>query len=141
MGARGRHLVTAAVVGALLLPVALDRDDFPLATYPMYARQRAEVVSITTAIGLRADGSDTTLGLDVIGETDDPLIAVGELRAAIRAGDAERRCAEIAARVNDRTVTTVLVVSERHDVVEHVRDGDGFQDRTVHAECRVEASR
>ena len=72
MGARGRHLVTAAVVGALLLPVVFDRDDFPLATYPMYARQRAEVVSITTAVGVRADGSEPTLGLGAIGDTAAP---------------------------------------------------------------------
>ena len=144
MGARtGRHLVTAAIVAALFVPAALDRDDFPLATYPMYSRERADVVSIATAIGVTETGEERTLGLRAIGDTDDPLIAAGELRAVIRKGEADRRCAEIADRVADRgdddPTAEVLVVTERHDVVDHVRTGDGFRDRTVHARCVVVA--
>lgn len=129
--------MTAAVVAALFVPVLLDRDDFPLATYPMYARQRADVVAITTAVGVDASGGEQRLGLSVIGQTDDPLIAVGELRAAIRAGQADRRCAEIAGRIDDEAIVRVLVVTERHDVTDHVESGDGFRDREVHAECVV----
>ncbi|MEM1335790.1 MAG: hypothetical protein AAGG08_20270 [Actinomycetota bacterium] len=137
MGARARHAVTAGVVALLFVPVALDRDDFPLATYPMYSRARAEVTSIVTAVGVATDGGERRLGLRAIGATDDPLIAAGELRSAIRAGDADRRCSEIAGRVDDPAVVSVLVVTERHDVVEHVRSGDGFEERIVHASCPV----
>ncbi len=138
VGARtARHLVTATVVAALFVPVALDRDDFPLATYPMYSRERDDVVAVTTAVGVTVDGEERTLGLGVIGETDDPLIAVGELRAAVRNGEAGRRCQEIAGRVGDDATVEVLVVTERHDVVEYVRSGDGFRERTVHARCDV----
>lgn len=134
-----RHVVTVVVVGVLFLPVVFDRDDFPLATYPMYSRERADVVSLTTALGVTPDGAERTLGLDTIGETDDPLLAVGELRAAIRNGEADRRCTEIAERVSggDHPIAEILVVTERHDVVDHVRTGDGFRDRTVHARCDV----
>lgn len=129
------------MIGLLLVPVALDRDDFPLATYPMYSRERDDVVRLTTAVGLTTDGDDRRLGLDVVGDTDDPLLAVGELRAAVRRGEADRRCAEIAQRVASaqrlEDVVEVLVVAERHDVVEHVRTGDGFRDRTVRARCPV----
>lgn len=128
------------VIAVLLVPVLLNRDDFPLATYPMYARERAEVVSITTALGIDGDGDEHELGLGVIGETDDPLIAVGELRAAVRAGGADRRCLEIAGRADPARTRRVIVVTERHDVVEHVRDGDGYRDREVHAECEVPAN-
>ncbi len=131
--------MTAGVVAALFVPVLLDRDDVPLATYPMYSRERADVVAVTTAVGVTADGEERTLGLGVIGDTDDPLIAVGELRAAVRNGDADRRCAEIAGRVGDADTVEVLVVTERHDVVDHVRTGDGFRERTVHARCAVSA--
>lgn len=130
-------MLTVAIVTLLFVPVLLDRDDFPLATYPMYARQRAEVVAITTAVGVDATGGEQRLGLGIIGQTDDPLIAVGELRAAVRVGEADRRCAEIARRVDDPSIVGVLVVTERHDVVDHVKSGDGFREREVHAECDV----
>ena len=49
MGRRARILITAGVVGALVAPVVLDRDGFPLSTYPMYSRARGDAVTFATA--------------------------------------------------------------------------------------------
>lgn len=141
MSRRTRISITLAVVGMLAAPVLLDRDGFPLSTYPMYARTRGDVVGFVSAFGIDAQGDRHELSLAVIGASDDPLIVAGELRAAIRAGNADRRCAEIAARVwspDDDALLAIEVVTERHDVVRRVTGGDGAIDRTVHATCAVE---
>ncbi len=48
--------VLAAVVILLVLPVALDADDLPLSTYPMYSRARQAEVDFVTAHAVDADG-------------------------------------------------------------------------------------
>lgn len=142
MGRRARILITAGVVAALLAPVALDRDSFPLSTYPMYSRARGQAVVFATAQAVDENGNTTTLTLEVIGDSDDPLIVAGELRDAIRDDRADERCEEIARRAaawsglaEERA--TIEVVTERHDVVVQVEGGDSLLERTVHASCEV----
>ena len=89
---------TAAVVGAVVAPVALDRDGFPLSTYPMYSSARGDQVTLATAQAVDAEGGASTLTLGVIGESDDPLVVAGELRDAIGDGRARQRCEDIAGR-------------------------------------------
>jgi len=142
MGSGARIAVTAGVVAALVAPVVLDRDSFPLSTYPMYSRARGEAVTFATAQAVDADGNSSTLTLGVIGNSDDPLIVAGELRDAIRNDRAEQRCEEIAQRAADWSglpagSTTIEVVTERHDVVVQVEGGDSILERTVHATCEV----
>ena len=142
MGRRARILITAGVVGALVAPVVLDRDGFPLSTYPMYSRARGNAVTFATAQAVDDAGSTTTLTLGVIGDSDDPLIVAGELRDAIRDGRAQQRCAEIALRAAEwddlpPDTTTIDVVTERHDVVAQVEGDPSLLDRTVHASCAV----
>lgn len=135
-------LVLVGTIGALVWPVIADADDFPLSTYPMYSRARPAEVAFVTAQGVDASGAITPLGLDVIGASDDPLLVAGELRAAIRNGQADERCELILDRVlggrtsADRHVT-IQIVTERHDVIEHTGDRPSLVDRTVHAECGV----
>ena len=141
MQRRGRVLLTSLLVGALVAPVVLDRDGLPLSTYPMYSRARGESVSLVTANGLTAQGDRVRLGLSTIGASDDPLVVAGELRAAVRAGRADARCAEIADRLDaDRDVVAVEVVTERHDAVERTVGRDSLLERTVHATCEAGAS-
>ena len=132
--------ILVAVIAALLLPVALDSDDLPLSTYPMYSRARPADVSFVTAQGVDASGNVVPLGLGLIGASDDPLVVAGELRAAVQAGRAAERCAEIRERWLDQqpgdAELAVRVVTERHDVIAHTRDLPSLIDRTVHAECR-----
>ena len=142
MARRVRWAITIAVVAVLLAPVLLDRDGFPLSTYPMYSRARPDQVDLVTAQGVDADGTVLTLSLAAIGSSDDPLIVAGELRAAIRDGRADERCREIAARAagSDTTIVAVEVVTERHDVVDHVEGDPSLVRRTVHARCPAEES-
>lgn len=145
MDRRGRILVTGAVVAALFFPVVADRDDYPLSTYPMYARVRGSTVSLATAQGVDAAGGPITLSLGLIGESDDPLVVAGELRDAIADGRAEQRCREIAGRLersgraaDEPGAVAVEVVIERHDVVARISgDAPGLVDRVVHARCAV----
>ena len=142
MGRRARILITAGVVGALVAPVVLDRDGFPLSTYPMYSRSRGDAVTFATAQAVDASGMATALTLAVIGDSDDPLIVAGELRDAIRDGRAQQRCLEIAVRAAEwdglpPDTATIDVVTERHDVVAQVEGESSLLDRTVHASCAV----
>lgn len=141
MQRRTRLVVTWGVVAALLAPVVVDRDSFPLSTYPMYARARGDVVTLATAraIDERDDVHALTPGL--IAQTDDPLLAAGELRHAIDRDRADERCAEIATRVARAThvpdAAAVEIVIERHDVLARAAGEPSLVERTVHARCAV----
>ena len=138
-------LATGAVVVALLVPVVRDHDSFPLSTYPMYSQARSDRVALPTAVGVDADGGTSRLSLGLIGDSDDPLVVAGELRAAIARDAADERCDEIARRVRatratdpaGRRIVAVEVVVEHHDVVDQaVADPPPIQ-REVHARCEV----
>jgi hypothetical protein len=142
VGRRARILITTAVGVALVAPVVFDRDGFPLSTYPMYSRTRGDAVTLATAQAVDADGTTSTLTLAVIGDSDDPLVVAGELRDAIRAGNSDRRCLEIAERAAGwdglpGSTVTIEVATERHDVVARVEGGQSLLERTVHASCEV----
>ncbi len=127
------------------MPVVIDRDSFPLSTYPMYSRARTAEVTIPSAIAIDDDGGEHRLGLQVIGASDDPLIVAGELRAAIARDRAADRCRSIAERVSPSLVAEldlirIEVVMERHDAVAQVAGESSLLDRTVHATCAPEAA-
>jgi hypothetical protein len=138
-------VVTTFVVALMVWPVVVDRDSFPLSTYPMYSRARPAEVTIPSAIGFDEAGGEHRLTLRVIGDSDDPLIVAGELRTAIAQGRAPGRCESIAARASDGLadelgLVRIEVVMERHDVVAQVAGEPSLLDRTVHADCAVEAA-
>ena len=135
-------MITTGVVAALVVPVVLDRDGFPLSTYPMYSRARGDAVTFATAQAVDANGTRSALTLGVVGDSDDPLIVAGELRDAIRDGRASERCEEIASRAETWNGlppgdARIEVVTERHDVVAQVKGTPSLLERTVHASCEV----
>jgi len=139
MRRRLRGIAVVAVTAVMVAPVVIDRDSFPLSTYPMYARTRSAEVSFVTAQGVTEDGDTVRLSLGTIGSSDDPLVVAGELRAAVRGGDSASRCEAIAERIADPgRIVGVEVVTERHDTVVSLEGGDSLLDRTVHARCEVE---
>ena len=97
---------------------------------------RLAVATFPTAIGFAA-GTERRLPIDVIADTDDPLIATSHVQAAIDGGAADALCAEIAGRAATDAVDidTIEVVTETHDTVELVAGGTSLLDRTVHARC------
>ena len=146
--ANGRRIQIAVMVGAvaiLVWPVVVNSDDYPLSTYPMYSSDRPYEVTFVVARGITETGHQVGLGLQTIGSSDDPLVVAGELRAAIRNGDADKRCREIAARVagpvaerpSDQVVSEIEVVTEIRDVVQHARGEPSLVRRNVNAVCPV----
>lgn len=136
-----RRLTTVMVVAALIAPALLDHDDFPLATYPMYARSRGDVVAVATAEGATATGEVVRLSLGAIGDSDDPLIVEALVRDAIHRGPAatDALCHDIAGRVAEDTtdVERISIVTETHNVVDHASGRPSLVSRQVHTTCRV----
>ena len=128
------------VVVTGLVPVALDRDSFPLSTFPMFSSRRTSTERVDTAVAVLADGSVRRLSPERIGGTDEVILAGATVSRAVASGGAAGLCAEIAARVaagGPSGAVRVEVVSETFDAVAWY---DGRRDplaRTVHADCRV----
>ena len=137
-----RGAVTAAVLVALVAPVVFDRDSFPLSTYPMYSRSRGPESTLVTARGITVDGSSRELTPTLIGDSDDPLVVAGRLRAALSVDRGDVRCAEIAERVATRSefadVVVIQIVSERHDTVARTLNQKSLIERDVRATCEVD---
>lgn len=132
-----RRLVAVAVgIVVLISPALRDHDSFPLSTYPIYATARPREATFVTAHGQRADGSVHRLSIDEIARTDDPLIASSRVADAVAAGRAAELCAEIAARAPSDLVA-VVVVRERHDVVDGARREESLLHSEQLARCTV----
>ena len=130
--------ITLAVLLALLIPVALQQDDHPLSTYPMYARTRSNIVTFATAQLVDDAGRRSSLSLATVGASDDPLIVAGELRVAIANGAADRRCREIAARLDPSgRHGSIEVVTEQHDTIAASDGRPSLLGRRRHARCEV----
>ena len=125
------------VLGAVVSAAVRDRDSFPLSTYPMYATARADVATLSTAVGVETGGAVRRLSLGAIARTDDPLIAESLVDRAIAADRGAALCAEIAGRVRDASIDTIEVVEERHDIVDRAAGRDSLLERTVHTRCEV----
>lgn len=142
-------LATVAVVVALVVPVALDHDSFPLSTYPMYSQARSDRVTLPTALGIADDGAAARLSLGLIGDSDDPLVVAGELREAIARGTVDERCDEIARRVGADGATTpsggrlvaIEIVLEHHDVVDQAMGDPPPLRSELLTRCEVPGSR
>jgi hypothetical protein len=132
-----RHRILAiACLAAVVSPAVLDRDSFPLSTYPMYADRGTRLGTLATAVGVDAAGAAHRLSLATIAATDDPLIAESLLYEAIRAGRAEAFCAQIAGRAGGWLVR-IEVVEERHDLVARAKHEDSLLERHLDASCEV----
>ncbi len=144
-----RHKAVAALVAVVALvgvvPLALDRDSFPLSTYPMFSSRRSSTESVDTAVTVADDGTTVRLSPTVIAGTDEVILATATVTDAIRSGTADLLCTDIARRVVERQaaptdqVVAVEVVTERFDAVRWY-DGDRSPlERRVHARCDLPA--
>ena len=143
MWARRRAWVAVAAVVTVvgIVPLALDRDSFPLSTFPMFSADIDTTQSIDTAVGVRDDGTTVRLQPSLIGGTSVVNQSVAVVQAAVAGGTAARLCAEIADRVaTDRSLpaTAVLVVTESYDAPGWFEGDRTPVQRTVHATCPVE---
>src|SRR5688572_30233846 len=131
-----RRVITLVVLAAVISPAVRNRDSIPLSTYPMYATARDDVVVLSTAVGVDDRGARRRLSLDTIARSRDPLITESLVRTAIRTGDADALCREIAARVGDE-VLLVEVVEERHDLERYAAGDRSLLGRRTHATCEA----
>jgi hypothetical protein len=129
--------VAVVVVGAV--PLVLDRDSFPLSTFPMFAADIDRTQSIDTAVAIGTDGSIERLSPADIGGTTVVNQAASVVTTAIVGGRADELCAAIAKRVAGAGADRVAVevVTERYDAVRWF-DGERTPvERVVHARCPV----
>ncbi len=131
-----RRLATLGLVAALVSPAVRNEDGLPLSTYPMYSSSRSQVSTFVTASGVDEQGRRTALSALIIAESRDRLIAQSFLNDAVRRGDAEPICMEIAVRV-ERSLVAVEIATERHDTIARLRGEDSLQEREVHVSCEV----
>ncbi len=127
--------IVVVVIG--IVPLALDRDSFPLSTFPMFSAAIDQTQSIDTAVGVRTDGTVVRLSPAQIAGTTVVNQAASVVSSAIAGGRAPALCAEIAARLAAPDAATVEVVTERYDAVGWFNGDRTPVDRVVHAECPV----
>lgn len=147
MAAVARHtrLVAYVAIAAVLLivgvvPLLLDRDSYPLSTYPMFSSRRTSAESVDTAVAVDATGEVERLGPERIAGTDEIILATATVAGAINAGTTDDLCAEIAARVasgGPSSAVEVEVVTERFDAIDWYDGHRDPIDRTVHSTCPV----
>ena len=131
------------ILAAVLTPAfrALDRDSYPLSTFPMFTADRS-LVCIDRALGIDRSGRSVALPPRVYG-SDEVVQAQVTLRRAMRAGDFERVtfCRRIAGRVATYPglagALRVEVVSECYDPIAYFVDGPEPQARRPLTACEV----
>jgi hypothetical protein len=135
------YAVIAAVLVVIgIVPLVLDRDSFPLSTYPMFSTRRSTAETVDTAVAVDADGTIRRLGPQRIAGTDEIILATATVSGAINAGTVDQLCTEIARRVagdGPGTAVGVEVVTERFDAIRWYRGDHTPIDRVVHATCPV----
>ncbi|MGY6501749.1 MAG: hypothetical protein ACXIVQ_12780 [Acidimicrobiales bacterium] len=139
-------LAMLALVAAMSPPLVLDptNDDFPVSTYPMFTTDRSGPSSISTAVGVTADGDRHRLSSGLLAGADEPILAVRTARVEVGGGRAGSWCVEVARRVADdatvrsgRPVVEIEVVTEVHDPIATLAHGAEPLATTVHASCAV----
>jgi hypothetical protein len=135
---RTRWLVTLGVAVAVLAPAVVPHaaDGFPISSYPMFTSDRGRVMALDTVV-LVDDGERTRLSPEVIGGTDEIVLAAVIVRDAISDGATglQRLCREVADRV-DRA-GTVEIVTETHDTVALLQEDAEPLRVQVHHRCEA----
>ena len=134
---RPRLTLVAGLLAALIVLSPLGReptsDTYPLSTYPMFAADRGASHRIATAVELTGDGEVRRLSPELIAGTDEVVLAGVTVARAVRGGEADELCAEIAARLG--AGRRVEVRTETVDVVALVADGAPASAVETHAAC------
>lgn len=131
----GIGIANAVLLAALAYPAVApgELDSLPLSNYPMFAHDRSAVTRFSVAVWFDESGQERRLDLRLVGGTDQPVQAAMTVRQAIRAGQSDVLCREIAEQLDEPGTVQVAVVTYnapgwfagRKDPVE----------RDVHAEC------
>ena len=128
-------MASAVLLAALAYPaVAPDElDSLPLSNYPMFAHERERVTGFYVAVRVDPDGVEHGLDLRVVGGTDQPVQAAMTVAQAVRAGEADELCAEVAEQVDEPGAVEILNV--RYDAPGWFAGEREPVIRTVYATC------
>jgi len=136
-----RRGVVAAVIAAVLVVAPVfrqpPRDSFPLSTYPMFTADRGPVAAVNTVLAVDGSGGTHTLSPEIIGGSDEVILAAATVTRAIRDGSADDLCGAAAARADGDEWVLLRVVTHRYDTVEYLAGDREPVDEIVHAECEA----
>lgn len=126
---------SAVLLASLAWPAIApgELDSLPWSNYPMFAHERDRVTGFYVAIRVDPDGAEHRLDLRAVGGTDQPVQAAMTVAQAVRTGQADQLCSEVAERVEQPGAVEILSV--RYDAPGWF---DGRREpisRTVHARC------
>lgn len=129
-------------VAVVLMPVFRpgQTDSFPHSTYPMFSEPLGRASALPTAVGVDDGGAVERLSPQLISGGYEPVRAFAVVAASISRGDTQVLCAEVAERVGKssrRSITSIEVVTETHDVVAWFSGMRTPLERAVHARCPV----
>ncbi|HKU40142.1 MAG TPA: hypothetical protein VJR89_18410 [Polyangiales bacterium] len=136
-------LAAIALVGWPLTQ-SLDRDGFPLSTYPMFARPRGRIGEVASALAVSAAGESAPVPPSYVANAE-AMQAVSTLRRAVAAGPRTSLalCQTIAERVSRssdaelRAAVRVEIVSGRVDAIDYLAERATPHSRRLHARCDV----
>ena len=139
MAVTARRLAPLVAAVVVLFPLlgSLESDSYPLSTYPMFSGDRGREASIATAVGLDEMGELVRLAPEAIGGTDEVILAAATVNDAIRRGEVDELCLEIATRLTGSDVAAVVIRTERIDVVAHIADDAPPLSVRDHGTCEV----
>jgi hypothetical protein len=140
MRRRVASVISVVAILVVLLPAWIERDSYPLSTYPMFSYRRDRVATIDTAVGYEvASGARVRLNPTLIAGGIEVIHAAVTVSTAIEQGDTDALCHEIAARAVARrpALARIEVVSETHDVVDYFAGESTPQQIVVHSSCDV----
>lgn len=134
---RPRTIAATSIVAlaALAYPAVApaELDSLPMSNYPMFAHPRGEVTRFDVVVVLDDAGQEQPLDLRVVGGTDQPIQAAETVQQAIRRGEADELCEEIADRLD--STGRVQVVTVAYDAVGWYEGDRTPVRRDVRAEC------
>ena len=110
-----------------------ELDSFPFSNYPMFAHRRGPVSRFDLAVRVDTTGHEHALDPRRIGGTDQPVQAAETVRQAIRNGETDALCAEIAGTIEDDG--RIEVISVRFEAVAWFRGQREPVERVLHASC------
>lgn len=114
-------------------------DSYPISSYPMFARDKGDVVAFTTAVGIDGDGAAHHLSAEILAATSQPVQAAVSVERAVAAGEADRLCDTIASRITESDIVSVKVYRGDYDVIAYFDGETSPLDETVYATCEVGA--
>ena len=133
-----RTWLLAVVIVVGIVPLALDRDSFPLSTYPMFSSNRSTREPVDTAVVVDPDGHEKRLDPWSIAGTDEPIIATVVVADSISDGTSFDLCSEIVDRVDPTPGSRVEIVTVVYDAVRWFEGDREPVSRVVHASCGID---